>query len=179
MLYQTKTLPYVVNLKKMLLNFTNQYVELSDFNANVGKSDFNAKGKIENFLQYVFKDELLKGEFNFTSSLIDVNELMASTSTSATSTQTTATSGTTTTTSTTTTTPVDIPGNIDFVLNANIDKVLYDKMEITNLKGKITIREKQLIMDDVAMNILNGKLIMDGYYDSKNLKKLSSILTSK
>jgi len=171
MLYQTKTLPYVVNLKKMLLNFTNQYVELSDFNANVGKSDFNAKGKIENFLQYVFKDDLLKGEFNFTSSFIDVNELMASSSTSATSTQTTATSGTTTTTSTTTTTPVDIPGNIDFVLNANIDKVLYDKMEITNLKGKITIREKRLIMDDVAMNVLNGKLIMDGYYDSKNLKK--------
>jgi hypothetical protein len=44
-------------------------------------------------------------------------------------------------------------------------------MEITNLKGKITIREKRLMMDDVAMNVLNGKLIMDGYYDSKNLKK--------
>lgn len=167
MLYQTKTLPYAVNLKKMLLNFTNQFVELSDFSANIGKSDFNAKGKIENFLQYVFKNELLKGEFNFTSSLIDVNELMASSSTSTTTTQTTTSSATTTTT----TTPVDIPGNIDFVLNANIDKVLYDKMEITNLKGKITIREKRLIMDDVAMNILNGKLIMDGYYDSKNLKK--------
>ncbi len=171
MLYQTQSLPYSVNLKKMLLNFTNQYVELSEFSALVGKSDFNAKGKIENFLQYVFKDELLKGQFDFSSALIDVNELMASTSTTTTTTSTTATSGTTTTTSSSTTTPVDIPGNIDFVLNAKINKVLYDKMEITDLKGKITIREKRLMMDDVAMNVLGGKLIMDGYYDSKNLKQ--------
>ncbi len=171
MLYQTQSLPYSVNLKKMLLNFTNQYVELSEFSALVGKSDFNAKGKIENFLQYVFKDELLKGQFDFSSSLLDVNELMASTTTATTTTSTTPTSGTTTTTSSSTTTPVDIPGNIDFVLNAKISKVLYDKMEITDLKGKITIREKRLMMDDVAMNVLGGKLIMDGYYDSKNLKQ--------
>ncbi|GIV27793.1 MAG: membrane protein [Bacteroidia bacterium] len=172
MLYQTQSLPYAVNLKKMLLNFTNQYVELSEFSALVGKSDFNAKGKIENFIQYVFKDELLKGQFDFSSTLIDVNELMSSSSTTTTTTSTTtASSGTTTTTSSSTTTPADIPGNVDFVLNAKIDKVLYDKMEITDLKGKITIREKRLIMDDVAMNVLGGKLIMDGYYDSKNLKQ--------
>lgn len=171
MKYKTPTLPYDVNLQKMLLNFTTQYVELKEFSALVGKSDFNAKGKIDNLLQYVFKNELLKGQFDFSSQLIDVNELMASSTSTSTTTQTTATSGTTTTTSTTTTSAVDIPGNIDFVLNAKIDKVLYDKMEITDLKGKITIREKKLMMDDVAMNLLGGKMIMDGYYDSKNLKK--------
>lgn len=171
MKYKTASLPYEVNLTKMLLNFTNQYVELKEFAATVGKSDFNAKGKIENFLQYIFKDELLKGQFDFVSKLTDVNELMASSSNTTPTTNTVSTAQTPTTSPTPTTTAVDIPGNIDFVLNAQIDKVLYDKMEITNLKGKITIREKRLLMDDVAMNVLGGKLIMDGYYDSKNLKK--------
>lgn len=171
MKYKTASLPYDVNLQKMLLNFTTQFIELKEFTAMVGKSDFNAKGKIDNLLQYVFKNELLKGQFDFSSKLIDANELMASSSTTATTTPTTATSGTATTTSTTSTSAVDIPGNIDFVLNAKIDKVLYDKMEITELKGKITIREKRLMMDDVAMNILGGRMIMDGYYDSKDLRK--------
>ncbi len=166
MKYKTTTLPYEINLQKMLLNFTTQYVELKDFTALVGKSDFNAKGKIDNLLQYVFKNELLKGQFDFYSQLTDVNELMASSSTT-----TSANTSTTTGTGTTTTSPVDIPENIDFVLNAKIDKVLYDKMEITDLKGKITIREKRLTMDDVAMNVLGGKMMMDGYYDSKNIKK--------
>ncbi|MCX7729196.1 MAG: AsmA family protein [Bacteroidia bacterium] len=169
--YKTTSLPYQVNLQTMLLNFTTQFVELKQFSATVGKSDFNAKGKIDNLLQYAFKNELLKGEFEFTSKLIDVNELMASSTSTSATTQTTATSGTTTTTSTTTASAVDIPANIDFVLNAKIDKVIYDKMDITDLKGKITIREKRLMMDDVAMNILGGKMIMDGYYDSKDLKK--------
>lgn len=171
MKYKTASLPYDVNLQKMLLNFTTQFVELKEFTAMVGKSDFNAKGKIDNLLQYVFKNELLKGQFDFSSKLIDANELMASSTSSTTTTQTTATTGTITTTTTSTTSAVDIPANVDFVLNAKIDKVLYDKMEITYLKGKITIREKRLIMDDVAMNILGGKMIMDGYYDSKDLKK--------
>ncbi len=173
MKYKASTLPYEVYLQKMWMNFTNQYVELKDFTAYVGKSDFHAKGKIENFLQYVFKDELLKGEFNFTSHLIDVNELMASsTSDSVTNTSTvTSNSGTVTTTNSSTTSPVDIPANIDFALNSKIDKVLYDKMEISDLKGKITVRDKRLMMDNVVMNVLGGKLIMDGYYDSKNLKK--------
>lgn len=164
MSYKTTSLPYTVQLQKMILNFTTQYVELKDFSALVGTSDFNANGKIDNLLQYVFKNELLKGQFNFNSKLIDVNQLMASTS----STTTTTTSTPTTTTSTA---AVDIPANIDFVLNAKIDQVRYDKMQITELKGKITIREKRLSMDDVAMNLLGGKMIMNGYYDSKNLKK--------
>jgi F0F1-type ATP synthase membrane subunit b/b' len=171
MKYKTASLPYTVNLQKMLLNFTTQFVELKEFSAQVGKSDFNAKGKIDNLLQYVFKNDLLKGQFDFTSKLIDVNELMASSTSTTTTTTTTTSTNTTSTSTSTTTSAVDIPGNIDFVLNSKIDKVLYDKMEITDLRGKIIIREKRLTMDDVAMNVLGGKLTMDGYYDSKDIKK--------
>ena len=76
--YKTTTLPYAVMLNAMKLNFTNQFVELAAFDALMGKSDVKASGKIDNFMQYIFKDSLIVGHFNVQSNLMDLNELMAS-----------------------------------------------------------------------------------------------------
>ncbi len=165
MKYKTTSLPYETFINTMILNFTTQFVELKDFNATMGKSDFSAKGKIDNFLQYTFKNETLKGEFNFSSKLIDLNELTASTTTTAANTPTASSSSTMAV--------IDVPGNIDFTLSSTIDKILYQNMDITNLKGEITVREKRVTMHNISMNTLGGKLTMDGYYDTKNIKKPS------
>jgi hypothetical protein len=77
--YKTTTLPYEVMLNMMKLNFTNQFVELAAFDALMGKSDVKANGKIDNFMQYIFKDSLIVGHFNVQSNLMDLNQLMAST----------------------------------------------------------------------------------------------------
>src|SRR4030095_3682629 len=71
MVYKTSTLPYTVMLNTMQLLFTTQYVELASFDALMGKSDIQAKGRIDNLLQYVFKDELIKGTFALNSKVID------------------------------------------------------------------------------------------------------------
>ncbi len=52
--YKTSTLPYDVLLNMLRMNFTNQFVELSAFDAMMGKSDIKANGKIDNFMQYLF-----------------------------------------------------------------------------------------------------------------------------
>ena len=85
--YKTTTLPYEVILNVVKLNFTNQFVELAAFDALMGKSDIKAQGKIENFMQYIFKDSLIKGNFNVQSNLFDVKELMGSTATTTASTK--------------------------------------------------------------------------------------------
>ncbi len=63
MLYKSTTLPYEILLNSMKMNFTNQFVELSAFDAKLGNSDVQATGRIENFMQYLFKNELIKGAF--------------------------------------------------------------------------------------------------------------------
>lgn len=169
--YKTTTLPYAVMLNTMKLNFTNQFVELAAFDALMGKSDVRANGKIENFMQYIFKDSLIKGAFNVQSNLMDLNELMAS-------------SGPTTAAQpaaadTAAMTVAEVPGNIDFNLNANFVKVLYDNLTIDNMVGNIVVRQKKVDMTNLNLGLLGGKVLMNGYYETTNPKKPSVDLTFK
>lgn len=163
--YKTATLPYDVLINTLKLNFTPQFVELANFDSKMGNSDIKANGKIENFLQYMFQDSLIKGAFALNSSLIDLNQLTASTGT------TSAAPAATSTASAEPMTVVEVPANIDFVMNTNIGKLLYDKMEITNMLGEIVVRNARLAMTNLKMNMLDGAMMISGYYDTKNKAK--------
>ena len=169
--YKTTTLPYAVMLNAMKLNFTNQFVELAAFDALMGKSDVKANGKIDNFMQYIFKDSLIVGHFNVQSNLMDLNELMAS-SGSTTAAQPAAAD-------TAAMTVAEVPGNIDFILNANITKLLYDNLVIDNMNGNIEIKKRKVDMTNLNLGLLGGKVLMNGYYETTNPKKPSVDLTFK
>ncbi|MGZ4037647.1 MAG: AsmA-like C-terminal region-containing protein [Bacteroidia bacterium] len=175
MKYKTSTLAYDVTVNTMKLNFTNQFVELTTFDALLGKSDIKAAGKIENFMQYVFKDDLIKGAFDVSGHLIDVNQLMASpASTTAPATTTAAAASGTTASSV-----AEVPGNIDFVLNAKFAKVLYDNLTIDNMNGNIVIRDKKLDMTNLNMNMLGGSVMVNGSYETTDPKKPGVALNLK
>ena len=161
--YKTTTLPYDVMLNVMKMNFTNQYVELSAFDAMMGKSDVRANGRIDNFMQYVFKDSLIKGTFNVQSNLMDLNQLMSSTG-STTAAQPAAAD-------TVAMGVAEVPGNIDFNLNANFAKVLYDNLQLDNMVGNIVVRQKKVDMTDLKLGLLGGNVLMNGYYETTNPKK--------
>lgn len=170
--YKTTTLPYAVMLNMMKLNFTNQYVELAGFDALMGKSDVRANGKIDNFLQYIFKDSLIKGNFNVQSNFMDLNELMSSSTTETAAAQPAAAD-------TAAMTVAEVPGNIDFNLNANFVKVLYDNLTIDNMVGNIVVRQKKVDMTNLNLGLLGGKVLMNGYYETTNPKKPTVDLTFK
>jgi uncharacterized protein involved in outer membrane biogenesis len=169
--YKTTALPYVVMLNAMKLNFTNQFVELAAFDALMGKSDVKASGKIDNFMQYIFKDSLIVGHFNVQSNLMDLNELMAS-SEPTTAAQPAAAD-------TAAMTVAEVPGNIDFVLNANITKLLYDNLVIDNMNGNIEIKKRKVDMTNLNLGLLGGKVLMNGYYETTNPKKPTVDLSFK
>jgi hypothetical protein len=161
--YKSDSLPFPVKLNTMNLNFTTQYVELATFDAMLGRSDVKASGKIENLLQYVFKDELIKGSFALSSGLMDLNEMMGTPSASAAPTETTA--------STATTGVFAVPANIDFNLDARIAKVLYTNLVLENMVGNIVVRNQKVDMTNLRMNVIGGLLTMNGYYETTDIKK--------
>jgi hypothetical protein len=172
--YKTAALPYEVLLNTMKLNFTNQYVELAAFDALMGKSDIQANGKIENFMQYIFKNDLIKGSFNLNSKLLDLNQLMSSTSTA-----TVASTSTAAPTTTASTGVVEVPGNIDFVLNSNLGKVIYTNMILDDVIGNIVVRERKVDMTNLRMKTMGGSLLVNGYYETTNPKKPTTSLNLK
>jgi vacuolar-type H+-ATPase subunit H len=149
--------PVPVDIKVLSMMFSPQFVNLSSFDAKLGNSDIQLKGRLENFIPYVFSDKTIKGTLDFTSSRLDLNELMTDTGEEETVDDTTALS------------VVEIPKNIDFVFTSSIKSMLYDEMEITDVLGKIVAREGILSMENLSMNLLKGSMIMSGQYNTQDI----------
>ncbi|MEI8136426.1 MAG: AsmA-like C-terminal region-containing protein [Bacteroidota bacterium] len=173
--YKTASLTYSVFLNAMILKFTTRFVELEKFDAKLGKSDIQASGKIENFMQYVFKDDLIKGSFAVNSTLIDLNELMGP----PTPTTAAAPASTAAATSTVSAGAAAVPANIDFNLDAKIGKVLYTNLVLDNMIGNIVVRNQKVDMTNLKMNTMSGALTISGFYETSNIKKPTTGLNLK
>ncbi|PKP19756.1 MAG: hypothetical protein CVU05_10650 [Bacteroidetes bacterium HGW-Bacteroidetes-21] len=136
-----------------------KYFDLKNLTAIMGESDFNMNGKIENFMAYAFRDELLKGNFNFKSNFINVNQFMGN--------ETETASSTPAAEDTSSMSVIEIPKNIDFTLTTSIGRLLYDKLDITAMQGEVVISGGKLNMNNVKMNMLDGSLAMNGYYSTE------------
>ncbi len=155
--YATKdVLP--LSIAQAIFSFSPRNITLSNLDARFGKSDFKANGTLDNYLAFALRDEALKGKLILRSSLIDVNEMMGS-----------STDEEQGSTDTSEMTVIEIPANIDFVFSSSIEKVLYDNMEIEQLAGSIVIHNQSLSFDKVSLNTLDGKVTMDGSYNTQNI----------
>ncbi len=159
--YSSKDLPQTVDIPTAVLTFSPKSIILDDFKCIVGKSDFILKGKIENYLPYVFKDETIKGTLTHQSNLIDVNEFLSEETKQ----------DTTVAEDTTALETVNVPKNIDFVFISSINKLLYDKLVIDDAKGKITVNNGIVKLNGMEMSLLDGQIIMGGEYNTQNESK--------
>src|SRR6056297_831411 len=165
-------LPATIKIIETTFNFTPQYLELQSFNATVGESDFKLQGKIENYIPYALSDGILRGDFTFYSSYINVNEFMSTEE----SDDSLAEESVDTDSLETNATVVDIPANIDVKLDSKLDHILYDKLDITNLTGTFFIKDKKLLMDNLNMNLLDGEFRVDGEYNTQNINEPSATM---
>ncbi len=160
--YVSKEYKDGVNINSCELVFNPKNIGLNNFDLKTGNTDVKANGTLDNLLGFYFKDEMLKGFLNITSNQIDLNPYM-----------TAETSGTTAATSTADTAKMeatDIPANIDFVMTATVGKVLYQDLILENAKGNISVKEKTLGLNDAGFNMLDGTVLMNGSYNSKDIK---------
>lgn len=157
--FASKDFPQGIKIVETNMVFSPRFVELTSFNALMGKSDFSMNGKLSNFIPYVFNNDTIVGSLNFSSKLLDINELMGP-----------PTAEETTVEDTSAMTVVEVPGNIDFTLNSNIGTIKYDNMNITNVLGTIIVRNSAAILRNLGMNMLDGSLVMNGEYNTKDVK---------
>lgn len=163
LLYKSADLPDAVAISSMVFRFSPKNLALEKLVAKMGKSDFALNGTIDNYLGYVFRDELLKGAFNFNSNYLDIDQLMG---TSTASTTTTASTG-----SATEAEPFLIPENVDFDLNTSIGKVKYNGIEIDNIKGNVNMKDEVASLNNMTMNAMGGTVGLKGSYNTKDHNK--------
>ena len=159
--YSGKNVPMPVSISSAKMNFSPKNIILSGLTAKVGRSDFKANGSVNNYLSYFFKkNQALQGNFNVSSGLIDVNELVG-----------TPEKGEKGVKSDAKLSVFEVPGNIDFNLTANAGRILYDNYDISNAKGTLVVKDKTIYFKDMGMNMLDGKINMNGSYATIDPKK--------
>ncbi len=169
MLYASKDVPDDVNIKKMGFDFSPEHLALTEMNAKVGKSDFQADGKIENYLGYLLRDDKLEGAFNFSSSYLDLDALMPASETSE-STEAT-TPAPEASASATATEYILIPENVDFVLNTDIKKARYNGIDVSNISGGVGLKNEIATLDNLSLNAMGGTIGLKGSYNTQNHTK--------
>jgi hypothetical protein len=157
---QMKDMPDVT-IHKSLLTFTPQYLQLSETTANIGKNDVTADSRFENYIAYALQGKTLKGNLNIRSEHFNLDDFMSGTGDSA----------ATATTDTTAMSVFEIPKNIDFTMVANMKEVLMNKMSFNDINGRLTVKDGKADMHNLSMNTMGGRVVMNGYYSTANVKK--------
>lgn len=158
-----------VDIKKALLTFTPQYLQLSETTVNIGKNDLTADSRFENYIGYALKGTTLKGNLNIRSNYLNLNDFMTP---SAENTSSPSGSATVSDSVSTAATGIfEVPRNIDFLMDANLKQVLLDKMTFNQMNGELIVKNGKVDMKNLAMNTMGGNVTMNGYYSTANAKK--------
>jgi hypothetical protein len=157
--FNSPDVPAPVTIRRTTLLFSPMYVELTEFVAQLGASDISLQGRLENFIPYIFKDETIEGSLALNSELLDLNELIPEGETEEVETEE----------DTVEMTVIEIPGNIHFLLNSNLKKVKYDKLDIDNIIGMIEIIDQKVILSKLGMDLLDGSMVMSGEYNTQDI----------
>ena len=144
------------------LTFKPGTVSLNSFDALTGKSDFSATGSINNLLGFLLSDKKLQGNFNVNSNTFAISDFMVEdASTSNTSNKTTTDSES-----------LKIPAFLDCTITANANTVIYDNLNLKNVKGQLLIKDQNANLKNMTTDLFNGKMGISGNVSTKEEKPI-------
>lgn len=142
-----------VNIKNSVLSFNPRYLELSQTTVNIGKNDVTFDSKFENYMGFALKGTTLKGTLNVNSNYFNLNDFI-----------TTDTTAVAVEADTAAMAVINVPENIDFRMQANFAKVMFDNMTFGNMKGELLVKDGKVDMKNLSMNTMGGSIVVNGYY---------------
>ena len=164
MLYKSKDFKEPVEIANLIFRFTPKNLNLEKLIAKTGRSDFQMNGTIDNYMGYVFREELLKGNFAFTSNYLDIDQLMGLVPAEDNKPEATTTKPAVKPAASSE--PVLIPDNIDFNLTTTIATVHYNKININNITGGIKVKDEVATLSNLKMNTMGGSVGLSGEFST-------------
>lgn len=149
------------------VSFTPGNIKLNEFKAATGKTDVSATGTMQNLIPWIMGKQDLKGTFNIQSNTFNVNDFMAS-ETGNKKAETSSSEEETNTQNKATKEAIKIPDFLDATLNFSANKVVYDNLNLTNVKGTATIKNETATLSNVTSNIFGGNIAFGGNVSTKN-----------
>lgn len=155
-----------VRINQADVQFTPSHVNLSKFSAATGNSDIAVTGTLDNFYGFLFKDQVLKGNFSMNSNKLDVADFMTKETKATASNEKTA-SGKPSTQKKTSSDAVKIPAFLDCTISARAGTVIYDNLNLKDVSGKMIIKDEAVTLQNVKTNIFGGQIGVSGNVSTK------------
>ena len=146
-----------MQINKADLTFNQGSVSLNSFNAQTGKSDFFATGTMNNLLGFLLSDNKLQGDFNVTSNTFAISDFMVEDE-SATETSNKKTSSSES---------LKIPDFLDCTIRASAKTVIYDNLNLKNVKGQLRIKDQNANLSNMTSDLFDGQLGISGNVNTK------------
>lgn len=164
--------PKGISIPEGSLTVTPAYLKLNNLKGKIYSSDFALQGKISNYLPYIFRNETLKGDFTLNSNLININEFILAQMKSTGANNTTSMPDSTNSNGPTAAEgALEVPRNIDAHLTTNINTIIFDKLNIKNVKGKVNLANATANLNNLSMEMLNGSMVLNGKYSTTDPQK--------
>ncbi len=134
-----------------VFRFKEDKIWFESFKGTYLKSDYDLTGYLNNTINYVLKNEPLHGQFKLTSNLLIADDFMAFSGDTSKSTETGV---------------FMVPSNLDLNFIADVKKVLYNGMNITNAKGEMQLKQSVLTLKQTGFELIGAPVLMDATYQS-------------
>ena len=142
-------------IKNTSITFNPNQIRLNEFDAKTGSSDIQVTGALDNFYGFVFKNQVLKGNFEMNSSRLVVSDFMSPSTT-------TSDDGKKTTTES-----PKIPAFLDCSLTAKAATVVYDNLDLKNVSGNLAIKDEAVSLSNLKMDVFGGSIGLNGSVSTK------------
>jgi AsmA protein len=173
-------LPKKFIIKEGVFKINQDKMYFNNFLAAYGQSDFKMNGYLQNVFNYATTNKgVLKGSFNATSRYINVDEFMSSTPANTSVTQTKTENPVPTQTEAKQTGVIIIPTNLNLNFTANAQKVNFDKLNLQNAVGNLSMKKGKLSMQNTGFNLIGCNVAMNANYQAVTTKKANFDFTIK
>ena len=142
---KSEALPRPLAIREASLQLAPRRAELKSFTGTVGSSDLRASGSLDNLLGYLLRDDDLRGTATLSSNKFDLNEWRSDEGELS---------------------VIPVPPHIDFALEAQVGRLLYDKLTMTNARGRLRVKDQRLTLENFTVNTLGGDIDVNGYYET-------------
>lgn len=164
---KTQYLPKPLIIKSGVFRFENDKIWFDKFESQYGTSDITLNGNLSNVVNYFLtKNQTLKGNFKFNSKYLLVDEFMTTENSSNPS-----PINNTNEKGTSPTGVIVIPDNLELGLTADMKKIRFQKLDISDFTAKVEIKKGILVLKNMAFQLIGCNVGMEATYGSISASK--------
>lgn len=159
LVYQTAAVAQKIEVQEAALALSPAKADLPVLKARIGRNDISASGRLDNLLAYAFGKADLSGYLSLSSSYFNLNDFLS------------ASEETAAVADTSSVPVVEVPGGIDFVMSADFVQLVYDNMDMREVKGSLKVKNKTLWLENLRLKTLEGQIAVNGSYNTTDIDK--------